>query len=160
MATGAIQLSIGLIDGMLIPTVSSRRHSSRDHPVSKGHQIDTKQFCSALYPFLRTAFREVPFRILPFENMKRVLPNSGGATKRISARGQKGVDSGMFGSVTVIAHPGRLGFVILVGSVGRRGLVKPSSPCEPPIMNCIRVGPAARKPRRPTRVSVCPPTKA
>src|SRR5258708_32512698 len=71
MATAHVKLSIGRIDGMRIPTASSRRHSSRDHAVSKGHQIDTKQFCPALYPFLRTASRKKKFRILPVENMKQ-----------------------------------------------------------------------------------------
>src|SRR5438876_5966902 len=73
MAAGAIKFSISLIDGMFISAVSSFRHSSRTHAVSKGHQIETEQSCSALYPFLRTAFREVAFRVLPIENMKQRL---------------------------------------------------------------------------------------
>src|SRR5215472_11204209 len=71
MATGAIKLSIGLIDGMLISTVPFARHSSRDSAVSESHQIDTKQLCSALYSCLKTALREVLLWILLVENMKQ-----------------------------------------------------------------------------------------
>ena len=44
MATGTVELSIGLINAMLISTISLSRHTAGDHPISKSHQVNAEQF--------------------------------------------------------------------------------------------------------------------
>src|SRR6267143_3727196 len=117
MAAGAIKLSIFLIDRMFISTVSFLGHSSRYRAVSKGHQIDTKQSCSTLYPFLKTTLPEVMLGILPVEHMEQPFtelrrghqayqcPQTHGCREGDFRRGH-GIDTSR---AVEICHTGRLG---------------------------------------------------
>jgi hypothetical protein len=46
MAADAVQLAVGLVDGIRIEAVAGGWHATRDHPVGKRPQVDAKEFRS------------------------------------------------------------------------------------------------------------------